>query len=153
MSPSDTVYLKCVREGTKLRVKITSSGYNNESNCQFPRAIRRAGRTYSVPADCIKLCALANRKWFYRVSQPITIVDDGNDSITPSTTTSQRPAKVFTDEQQTECIVCMFVDKDVIYVPCGHFCACATCTDKLPRPACPMCRTVISGTVTPDQMV
>ena len=32
------VYLKCVKEGKKLRIRITSPGYNNDANCQFPKA-------------------------------------------------------------------------------------------------------------------
>ena len=43
------VYLECVREKSKLRVRIISPGYYSDANCQFPRAIRVEGRKYSVP--------------------------------------------------------------------------------------------------------
>lgn len=35
--------LKCVKEGSKLRIKIISDGYLNSANCQFPRALRVMG--------------------------------------------------------------------------------------------------------------
>ncbi len=43
------VRLQCVKEGSKLRVRIISHGYNHDANCQFPRNIRAPGRQYSVP--------------------------------------------------------------------------------------------------------
>jgi hypothetical protein len=40
------VFLKCVKEGSKLRIKIISSGFFNEANCQFPKNIRVEGRKF-----------------------------------------------------------------------------------------------------------
>jgi len=40
----DIVYLQCVKVKNKLRVRITTPGYKNDANCQFPRAIRVEGR-------------------------------------------------------------------------------------------------------------
>jgi Ca-activated chloride channel family protein len=42
------VNLQCVKDGGKLRVKIITSGYNNNANCQFPRAIRADGKMFRV---------------------------------------------------------------------------------------------------------
>lgn len=67
-SAEECVFLACVKEGGRLRVRITSPGYLHEANCQFSRAIREAGRVYRVAPSCIKLAAGARGKYFYRVN-------------------------------------------------------------------------------------
>ena len=42
------VELKCIKEGSKLRVRILSPGYLANANCQFPRDIRIEGLRYKV---------------------------------------------------------------------------------------------------------
>lgn len=42
------VALRCVRHGGKLRVHVTSAGYDGAMNVQFPRAIREEGVSYLV---------------------------------------------------------------------------------------------------------
>ena len=63
------VRLRCVKEGSRLRVKIISAGYNNNANCQFPRNIRLVDREYLVPIHAISFSEGAGRKFFYRVSK------------------------------------------------------------------------------------
>ena len=65
---SELVYLRCVREGPKLRIKIISPGYHNEANCQFPKDIRVPGRKYSVPRSAISFAEGPNHKFFYRIN-------------------------------------------------------------------------------------
>jgi len=36
------------------------------------------------------------------------------------------------------CVVCLEIKKEYVFVPCGHFCCCATCTQTISQ--CPMCR-------------
>ena len=58
VEPSDTlattsdssqgVMVECFQDGSKLRVKVISPGYNSDWNVQFPRNIREAGATYIV---------------------------------------------------------------------------------------------------------
>lgn len=42
------VIVQCVKEGSKLRVKVISSGYNSDWMVQFPRNIREEGVKYLV---------------------------------------------------------------------------------------------------------
>ncbi|MRG92961.1 VWA domain-containing protein [Polyangium spumosum] len=42
------VVLRCEKEGGKLRIKVTSDGFDVNKNVQFPRAIRQEGVTYLV---------------------------------------------------------------------------------------------------------
>ena len=60
------ILLKCFREGGKLRLRVTSEGYNPDFNVQFPRNIRQEGVTYVV--DEITLSPKGD---FYRVKGDI----------------------------------------------------------------------------------
>ena len=64
----DFVRLKCVKEGSKLRIKIVSPGFSPDANCQFPKNIRLEGREYEVPAGDVSLCDTRG-KFFYRVKK------------------------------------------------------------------------------------
>ncbi|XP_034946765.1 E3 ubiquitin-protein ligase LRSAM1-like isoform X2 [Chelonus insularis] len=39
----------------------------------------------------------------------------------------------------TECVICLDCQSEVIFLPCGHFCCCASCSNKVTT-ECPMCR-------------
>lgn len=45
---STGVLLKCVKEGSKLHIRVFSAGYNSDWNVQFPKDIRKEGTTYWV---------------------------------------------------------------------------------------------------------
>lgn len=79
----DNVYLKCIKESGKLRVKIISPGYNQNANCQFPRDMRVENRVFCVPANNISVANtleigklvvneiyFKNSQWRVRVYQP-----------------------------------------------------------------------------------
>ena len=134
-----SVLLKCVKEGSKLRVKIISPGYSNYANCKFPKNIRVDGRKYTVEPSDIKLTATKG-KFFYSVNaKAIKIVDEQKE-----TELKLSELKIYEDKDQTDCVVCMLeivenVDlKFVILAPCGHFCTCNVCAAKLDK--CPICR-------------
>ena len=40
-----------------------------------------------------------------------------------------------------ECTVCMTAERSVLFVPCGHAAACASCAAELAE--CPICRAAI----------
>lgn len=42
------------------------------------------------------------------------------------------------------CKVCYFRERTILFVPCGHFVACATCASALST--CPVCRMPFKGT-------
>jgi predicted DNA-binding WGR domain protein/outer membrane protein assembly factor BamB len=42
------VVVECFREGSNLRVRVISEGYNRDWNCQFPKGIREEGARYVV---------------------------------------------------------------------------------------------------------
>ncbi|MCP4220026.1 MAG: WGR domain-containing protein [bacterium] len=56
------VVLTCVKEGSHLRVRVVSSGYQSDWNVQFPKGLREEGCTYAV--DEIRESA---RGGFYRI--------------------------------------------------------------------------------------
>eukprot|EP00158_Paraphelidium_tribonemae_P000907 Partr_v1_DN23651_c0_g1_i1_m19088 len=72
-----TIFLRCVEEGSRLRVRIITPGYLSDANCQFPRALRRPLRYFSVPGDAITLVQGSGGSFYYRVAKSsITVRDD-----------------------------------------------------------------------------
>uniref|UniRef100_A0A8C6TZT4 RING-type E3 ubiquitin transferase n=1 Tax=Neogobius melanostomus TaxID=47308 RepID=A0A8C6TZT4_9GOBI len=48
----------------------------------------------------------------------------------------------------TSCTVCLTLERDCIFLECGHVCACMQCYGALPRPKrCPICRAYITRVV------
>lgn len=45
-----------------------------------------------------------------------------------------------------ECVICLDLQCEVIFLPCGHLCCCSTCADKVSA-GCPMCRSSIDRKV------
>lgn len=188
---SQTVYLKCVEEGSKLRVRIISPGFFGDANCQFPRALRASNRYFSVPVSSISLARMGSR-YVYRVKAPITTLDraptraqirrshrssdetttSGASSSTTTTSSSssvaskkkkkesvvvKQPEKIYDNEEDTDCVICMDAIKSIVLVPCGHYCLCEDCSVKLEiltigDRKCPMCRTVIEHCIKPSQV-
>ena len=142
---SSSVNLACIKEGSRLRVRITSPGYLNTANCQFPRAIRAVGAKYAVPASAVTLASGPAGKYFYRIKKSeITILKEKPVSV----------KKIF-EEGGEECVICMVNHYDRVIVPCGHFCLCVTCVTVLQRssdPRCPMCRGSIEAAVSRDEI-
>jgi len=134
---TEVVYLQCIKEGSKLRIKIISPGFNHEANCQFPKDIRKDGLKYEVPLSSIKFAEGPNHKFFYRISKTsIKILDQLQDQ-----TQINKIVKIYEDTSSMDCLICMCSEKDVVFAPCGHYCSCAECAKKLSK--CPMCREMI----------
>jgi Zinc finger, C3HC4 type (RING finger) len=133
---TDMVFLQCVKERSKLRMKIISPGYHNDANCQCPRNIRVDGKTYSVPAYAISFSEGPRSKFFYRIN---------GSHITEVLDVSVR--KVYEDESTTDCIICMSNEKSVVFAPCGHYICCEECSNSLATKKCPICRNKIHSVV------
>ena len=126
------VYLKCVKEKSRLRVKITSNGYNNNANCQFPKAIRVDGQQYKVPSHAITVVQRGTDKFFYHVNKHyIEIIRDEN----------VKPEKIY---ESSECCICIDDECSIVMVPCGHLCMCAECSGEYNTNKCPMCRAIVT---------
>jgi hypothetical protein len=161
------VELQCVKEGSKLRIRITAyitdtgvrheNVYNNHFNCRFPRHLRVEGRNYLV-RDCnVKLLGGGGVAYYYGISaKDILHTDSSSDSFTTTEGQAQTQAqpqappqtgtavaRVF--EVSSECIVCMDAPATAVFAPCGHFCACQKCC--IPLQKCCICRAVIHHTV------
>jgi hypothetical protein len=134
------VYLKCVKENRKLRVKIITPGYNNNANCQFPRAIRVEGRKFKVPSSAITVAGSEGRGFFYRVNKSnIKIVEDK----------VVIPDKIYSTP---ECVICLEDDSaEMVIIPCGHLAMCKECSKEI-TDTCPMCRGKIQSKIHKDQL-
>ncbi len=149
------VTLKCVKEKSRLRIKIITPGYIQGANCQFPKDIRVDGREYTVPRQDVVM-ADTRGKFFYRIKKNnIKIVEThsnaeivSKDSLTVYSNNG--------DDDAIECSICMEGLNDdpslvfVIFVPCGHYCCCQGCGKSLKT--CCMCRADIRLQITKDQL-
>ncbi|KAL6268687.1 hypothetical protein P5V15_001817 [Pogonomyrmex californicus] len=78
-----------------------------------------------------------------------------NESRSPVTASAPPEEEASTSDQNyssiqnvnmIECVICLDLQCEVIFLPCGHFCCCSTCADKVPA-ECPMCRSSIERRV------
>ena len=145
----EKIYFKCVKVAGRLRVRVTSPGYNHEANCQFPRAIRKEGGIYSAPRSALKFSQGANRKFFYRVAAKFVTKEPDDTLIGDNQLIN---IKVYGDDDMTECAICFENEKDIVFVPCGHFCCCNQCFTALPNKRCVMCRAEVSQVARRDQI-
>lgn len=136
-----SVNFVCVREGCRLRVRIVSNGYYTDANCQFPRDIRKEGRKFQAPAECVRFIKTAN-KYFYSVTprSKIQIVDEFEDIEFDT-----KDIKIFENEQLKDCAVCMCNPKESVFMPCGHYYCCQECSNRLKK--CPICRQTVMRVV------
>mmetsp|Transcript_45214 Transcript_45214/g.113830 ORF Transcript_45214/g.113830 Transcript_45214/m.113830 type:complete len:451 (-) Transcript_45214:105-1457(-) len=170
--PLIAVRFVCIAEGNRrLRVRVTSPGYQNGINCQFPRAIRQLGQVYWAPASAVTLVRRGiGGSYFYRVvgsqvrtgappthaiTAPHTAATSGAMGPAPALSAEVLQAlRVFGDDEQfTDCVVCMDRIRSVVLVPCGHFSLCAECAHQMQVTSskCPMCRSHFSAFVSRDQ--
>ena len=135
MSEQDYIELKCVKDGSKLRVKIISTGYINYANCQFPRDLRIEGRRFKVNTENVKLITQRGR-WFYSIKKrdSIEIIDE-------NLNLDMANLQIYEDENENECSICMSEVKNDVFYPCGHFYTCKKCSIKLSN--CPSCNKII----------
>ncbi len=140
------VELHCVTDRNKVRVRIAAyiddegkrypDVYNNAWNCRFSRELRSLGKKFLVPDSNVKLQITKNGVRFYSVGTAgITTLESS-----PSDVTIERIYEV-----SPECVVCMENSSDLIFAPCGHFCTCNACGNKLQR--CCICRVAISAMI------
>ena len=138
------VNLVCVKEGGRLRVKIISPGYNNNANCQFPRAIRAEGKKFKVPESAITVAGNAGRGFFYRVAK--TNISE----VLEFDNNHQMPEKIYVSN---DCVVCLEEDTaEIVILNCGHLCLCKDCSPRV-IDICPMCRGKILGKINKDQLI
>lgn len=146
MSDQQYVILECVNEGSKLRVKMKSPGYLINSNCQFPRDLRVAGRKFKVPVEYVKLMT-QHGKYFYSIKnkQVIKIIEDSDGEEATILAQNLKSMAIYEDDSTNECAVCLAADKEVVFIPCGHYYTCNDCSGQLKT--CPICRATITNRV------
>lgn len=138
------VYLECIKEHSRLRVRITSPGYNNQANCQFPRDIRVVGRKFKVPSSAISVAGSEGKGFFYRVKRA-HVEQIGEEVVII-------PDKIFSTG---DCALCLSEVADIVIIPCGHMCMCTGCSKEMDVnhiKDCPMCRTRITNKIHKDKL-
>ena len=150
VSVPTVVRLKCVKIGSKLRVRILTPGYFTNANCQFPKDLRVEGRMYDVDVDAVKL--VTRNKNFYSITKKsaIKIVSDV-DALTDLLNETKINITIYEDNSSDDCAICMTEEKCMIIVPCGHYYTCASCTELIKK--CPICRCGITKSINKSQML
>ena len=141
---TDLVELYCVKEGSKYRVRISSPGFIRTANCKCPRDIRGEGKRFTVPRSEIKLIK-RTQKYFYSITKGIKEIVNTEGSEHKD----YKNMKMFQDEDEPLCSICMDKEKDIVFDPCLHFYTCSICAAKMKE--CPMCKTGITARVPKSQ--
>jgi hypothetical protein len=145
----DYVLLKCVKQGSKLRVQMMSSQpFVMGANCQFPRAIREEGTYYVVRAAGVKF-----KGTHYAAMTAGIIALQTKDEAEVRRFLEGLPvaevakvAVIFGDaDENKECAICMTAEKDSVFAPCGHYVCCAGCAAQCQ--GCPICRAAVTEIV------
>lgn len=147
------VLLQCVKEKSKLKVKMLSSQpFIKGINCQFPRQIREEGKYYVVKSEAIKL-----KGNFYSAMQKDIIVCQTfdmneikkyiNDLVA---TEKVKPLQIFGEDDDKECVICMSEEKNSVFSPCGHYMTCGSCATKCK--ICPICRAKVVSILRRDEI-
>ncbi|PHT96540.1 hypothetical protein BC332_34534 [Capsicum chinense] len=133
-SSEASVYLICIKVNNKLRVRIISNNYFPNLNCQFPKALRVENQIYRVSAKDVKLVKNRFRDFYSVGRKNIVLVEEDF---------GQAHIKIFTEENNETCCVCMDAQKFYVFIPCGHFYVCKVCQDSQNFKKCPICRSAI----------
>lgn len=142
----DKIYLKCVQEGAKLRVKIITPGYYAGANCQFPRNLRVRDRIFSIPPSDVTLITTRG-KYYYSVKNTKNLMVVSSEQVPLATPPN---IKIYEDIEQEECLICYDAPKQSVFNPCGHFYTCHACSLKLVT--CPICRIRIQSHIDKKDM-
>ncbi len=134
---NDYVYLQCVKERTKLRVRITSGSYFRDANCMFPRDLRVEGRRYRVRPRAVTLISTRGKYYYSIKPSDIEVVDTSN-------------IHIYEDEGTVECAICLTEPKSMVINPCGHYYMCGTCAPAVRT--CPICRGPVASLINKSDM-
>jgi hypothetical protein len=140
-----SVKLICIREYSgKLRIRFHSyidedkkeyfNVYNNNLNCRFPREIREEGKMYIIPEENVKMSENNGKAPYYIVNTKNMEIIDFTENITKYI--------------ETECVICIEQKDLMLYIPCGHVGVCGDCDKYLKQRQCPICRSIITKTLT-----
>lgn len=148
------VDLICVKIKGKLRVRITTVGYLREANCQFARDIRLEGTRYKVKPQNIKLITIRG-KWFYSIARSDVaeiINKDQQDEHIDGEKVKIKINHIYEDQDEPLCQICFGNKKHVVFNPCGHYCTCQECANKIfiSTKNCPMCLKKITQCIDRD---
>lgn len=134
MCDNEIIELICVKIQNKLRIRITSPNYFHESNVQFPKDIRIEGRRYRVNKKYISLIETRSKYYYYCKNYNCIEIIGETANITID--------KIYENEENEDCIICMSCPKNIVFTPCFHFYCCDICSNKVSN--CPICRSTIT---------
>lgn len=155
------IILQCILDKKKLRIrfhsyindedqKIFTNVYDNSYNCQFPKDIREEGRFYEIKDRDMCLIDDGMKTPFYKVKkQNIRILseEESEQYKEKETVIDITSLKIY---DAIDCVVCLSVESNVVFIPCAHRCVCKECYSgiKTTKNICPLCRQNIARCIT-----
>lgn len=108
--------LRCVKENSRLAVKIINTGFDNNLNCSFPPYLKEEGAIYGVKSCDISLNK--NLKYYNLKNKTgIRRIDNW-----------PKGDPIFVENY---CVVCLGDNASCILLNCGHLCACISCFQSI----------------------
>ncbi|XP_007420646.1 E3 ubiquitin-protein ligase LRSAM1 [Python bivittatus] len=105
--------------GDLAKIGITESG--------LQRAIIRKAREIQAVAETIP-----------ELLKPAEVVEPSAPESREEPASPEGPSAPPPEEQHCECVVCMELEAQVVFLNCGHVCCCQSCSEALH--SCPLCR-------------
>ncbi|KAM6431341.1 E3 ubiquitin-protein ligase LRSAM1 isoform 1-T7 [Liasis olivaceus] len=105
--------------GDLAKIGITESG--------LQRAIIRKAREIQAVAETIP-----------ELLKPAEVVEPSAPESREEPASPEGPSAPPAEEQHCECVVCMELEAQVVFLNCGHVCCCRSCSEALH--SCPLCR-------------
>jgi hypothetical protein len=101
------------------------SGLRNQTNCRFNKKIDYCKKSNKLDNDIVL------------INKEDEKIEQNNEYIK----IRQKEIKIYLDETEMECVVCMKNRKNILFIPCGHLCICEVCMLGFDiNDVCPMCR-------------
>lgn len=157
------IILECVKDKNKLRIrfnsfidnegKVFTNVYNNIYNCQFPKNIRENGRFYEIEDN--DLIIVDSITPFYKIKKKnIRILSDEESKIYKKNNVKEEDISELKIYEIGDCVVCLSIPSNIIFIPCGHMCVCNECYQGLKKikNCCPLCRRNITKVITNDNI-
>jgi len=80
------------------------------------------------------------KKMFIETKLSLQILEQNE--VTPHKDLTERIRELFEERNDFSCVICLEMDRNILFLPCQHLCVCSECSTKLTK--CPRCENVIS---------
>jgi hypothetical protein len=130
--------LICKKIADGLNIQIINDLYLDTTKIQLSQTIHSSGQNANIPCNNIRVLIREGVFVTYKLNKldRIKYIDEEK-----NVTTTTDLKKIYEDEGINKCLICLDLEKDTIFYPCGHYYCCDNCAKKIKE--CPVCRNEI----------